>query len=1067
MTEFGHGSNIMDSSTARLESAKHFQLRFLSLIVAAWVIPAVFGLSFLLFIELFTPEQMVGIMTTPLEPVFILVSLAFAFIYFRNFARPLLSYLNEPEKYSASFPNEHIKRFPLYFWTLFLGYLLLAPASVIVSAEIYTDFLATPVDWFRIHLVALIVSIIVGLPIFFTMFDLFGKTFGKATLQHPIVSLRTKVFLIGALVPLLIDTMLVQYFWTRTGYFTGETFFIWFLLELLAVAGALLFVRSISQSLKPLHNLIEAPHGSDSYFSIDLVSASTDELGKLTQDLRLLLEEQQVHRERLALNNKLLSISHRDPDLETLFTTIIKKSSARLDSDICFLALHDNKQNDLVFVAHTGAVYSSEGHFRLSLDEPSVFAEVYNENRIITIEDTLHDPRANAALINQFHFGAIAGAPLSLEGKPIGILACATRTGPYRFPLRKLAMLEAFAQEAALVQSFARDMNERKRVEHAITQIMEGVSTAIGEQFFGAIAKTMGDILNADSVAIGVVAEDEGDQIQTLAFYLDGSPLPEKRYDLKGTPCSMVIGQDARCYLSNIQKLFPDNEELARTGMEAYVGIPLSDSKDKPLGVLFAMFRRPLDNPEFSKSVMHIFAARTSAEIERLRNEGRIKHMAYYDSLTGLPNRELVIDRLNQALAHAIRSETCVAIMLLDLDQFKAINDSLGHPVGDKLLSEVAQRLQDSIRDEDTVARLGGDEFVILLTDIGNREDALTHSTRIADKIHNELSPSYFIEGHNLIVTPSIGIALYPDDGDTAEALIKHADTAMYQAKDHGRNNYKFFSPAMNVAAVTRLELESALRKALEEDQFKCVLQPKLSISDNTIIGAELLLRWNHPTMGIVSPNEFIPVAEESGLILPIGTWVMRQACCHAHEILSSQNYSTELNNFSFNVSPRQFSQPDFVKLLQEAIEMYGIRPDCLELEVTENILIHDIQEVDKKLKELKRLSVRISIDDFGTGYSSLRYLQQLPIDTIKIDRAFVSEISENHNNAVIVETILAMAGHLGLKTVAEGVETEEQLEILRNLGCQSYQGYWFSKPVSPETFKQLLKSQAPHSVAN
>lgn len=1057
----------MDSSSSKLASAKYFQHRFLSLIIAAWVIPAVFGLSFLLFIEMFTPGQMLGIMTTPLEPVFILVSLAFAFFYFRNFTKPLFDYLNEPEKYSASFPNEHIKRFPLHFWAIFLGYLLLAPASVIVSAEMYTDFVAAPVDWFRIHLVALIVSIIVGLPIFFIMFDLFGKTFGKATLQYPIVSLRTKVFLIGALVPLLIDTMLVQYFWTRTGYFTAETFFIWLIMELLAVAGALLFVRSISQSLKPLHNLIEARYGSDSYFSIDLVSASTDELGKLTQDLRLLLEEQQIHRERLALNNQLLSINHRDTDVETLFTTIIKKSGARLDSDICFLALHDNKQNDLVFVTHTGALYSPEGHFRLSLDEPSVFAEIYNENKIITIEDTLHDPRANPALVNHFHFGAIAGAPLSLGGRPVGILACATRTGPYHFPSRKLAMLEAFAQEASLVESFARDISERKRVEHAITQIMEGVSTAIGEQFFGAMAKTMSDILNADSVVIGVVPEDRDDQLQTLAFYLDGSPLPDMRYDLKGTPCSMVIGQETHCYLSNVQKLFPDDEELVSMEMEAYVGIPLFDSQDKPLGVLFAMFRHPLANPEFSKSVMHIFAARTSAEIERLRNEERIKHMAYYDSLTGLPNRELLIDRLNQALAHAIRSETCVAIMLLDLDHFKAINDSLGHPVGDKLLSEVAQRLQDSIRDEDTVARLGGDEFVILLTDIGTREDALTHSTRIADKIRNRLSPAYLIEGHNLIVTPSIGIALYPDDGDTAEALIKHADTAMYQAKDHGRNNYKFFSPAMNVAAVTRLEMEGALRKALKEEQFECVLQPKLSISDNTIIGAELLLRWNHPTMGIVSPGEFIPVAEETGLILPIGTWVMHQACRYAHEILSSQNYFSELNNLSFNVSPRQFSQPDFVSLLQEAIEMYGVCPDCLELEVTENVLIHDVQKVDKKLKELKELGVGISIDDFGTGYSSLRYLQQLPIDTIKIDRAFVSEISENHNNAVIVETILAMADHLGMKTIAEGIETEEQLEILRKQGCQSYQGYLYSKPVSPEKFKQLLRTQISHSVAN
>ena len=1041
-------------------SATQFHRRFLGLIALAWLLPAVVGLGFLLYIEMFSLEQMLGIMTTPLEPVFIVITLGFALVYFHHFSKPLVQYLQQPESYPPDFPYQRIKQFPLHFWVMFLLYLLAAPASVILAAELSSDFVAAPVDWFRIHLVALIVSIIVGLPIFFIIYDLFGKTFGRATLPHPIVSIRTKVFLIGALVPLLIDTMLVQYYWTRTGYFTMETFFVWLVLELLAIAGALLFVRSITQSLQPLHNLLASPYGSDTYFSKELVPASTDELGKISQDLGLLLDEQQIHRERLALSNQLLSINHSDSDIHTLFTTIVQKSGARLGTDICFLAMHDRETNELVGVAHTGTLFSSNGHFRLSLDEPSVFAEVFHHNETRVIEDTRQDPRAHPELVNKFGFHAIAGAPLSLGGKPVGVLACANCGDAHTFSPRQIAILEAFAQEAALIESFSRDINERKRVEHAITQIMEGVSTTIGEQFFNAMAKSMAGILKADAVAIGVPADERGDQIHTLAFYLDGRHMPNLEYPLPNSPCETVVGQEPRVYPNHLQDLFPDDVEIKELGIQAYTGIPLFDSQNKPLGLLFAMYRTPMEHTEFSLSVMRIFAARTAAEIERLQNEERIKHMAYYDSLTGLPNRELLMDRLTQALAHAARTNTCVAVMLLDLDHFKAINDSLGHPIGDRVLTEVAKRLQGMVRDEDTVARLGGDEFVILLTDIGAPEEALQHATRFADKMYNNLSPAYHIEGNNLIVTPSTGIAIYPEDGADADLLIKHADTALYQAKGQGRNNYKYFSPSMNAAAVKRLEMEGALRTALEENQFELVMQPKVAIDTNRIIGAELLIRWHHPTMGLVAPNNFIPVAEETGLIIPIGNWVMQQACRFASSFICERNDCSELQSFSFNVSPRQFGQPDFVDQLQKALSDCNTKPTCLELEVTENVLIQDIESVERKLNELKELGIRISIDDFGTGYSSLRYLQQLPIDTIKIDRTFIGRIANNTSNAVIVDTILAMADHLDLETIAEGVEDETQLDILRRQGCQNYQGYLFSPPVSATSFEALLQTR-------
>lgn len=1036
-----------------------FRKKLLLLITLAWSMPPIVGLSVIVYIEIFNFEQMLTIMMTPLEPVFIVGTLVFALWYFDQLVKPLTTYLDKPEYPEPAKINIILQNFPLHFWAHFILYLLAAAAVTITSAELYTDFVAEPVDWFRINLVAMIVSILVGLPIFFSIFNLFGEVFGSIRLLRPVVTIRTRVFLIGALVPLLIDTMLVQYYWARTGYFSTETFIIWLSLEIVAIAGALLFVRSFGQSLSPFESLLSAARGPEDLPSSKLIPASTDELGKLSQDIRILMEEQQVHRERLVLSNQLLKAIKSHDDMSPLLAAIIDKSRVRTGSDTCFLGYVDEHEKDLSVVIYTGADYKADGHFSIPLDEPSVFSEALHTNEISIIHDAKNDPRASKELATRFGFESIFGAPLTSGNRTTGVLACAYNSRIQHIDQLELNILGAFAQEAALVNLFARDLEEKNRAEHAITRIMDGISTATGEQFFPAIARTMCEILNADAVLIGVLPSESNEQIESLAFYVDGKPVHNLKYKLKGTPCNTVVGKETKSYTSNVQQLFPDDIELKTMNIEAYIGTPLFDSQNKPLGVQSAMFRHPVNNPLFTESVLRIFAARTSAEIERAHNEEQIKHMAYHDSLTKLPNRELLLDRLNQSLSHAKRIDNHLAVLMIDLDHFKSINDTLGHPVGDELLINVGQRLHKCIRNEDTIARIGGDEFIILLTDLGDQDSALKHTTHIAEKICLQLMPSYKISGNNLTVTPSIGIALFPDDGDNPELLIKHADTAMYQAKEQGRNNYQFFSTTMNAVAVKRHEMLGDLHNALAENQFHLAFQPKVSILDNSVIGAEALLRWIHPEKGEILPMDFIPIAEETGLIITLGNWVMQEACNIASKIWGIQKQCHITDRLSFNVSPLQFKQPDFVDVLKQTIQNCGTQPECIEIELTENVLIHDIEIVKEKLGDLKDLGIHISIDDFGTGYSSLRYLQQLPIDTIKIDYSFIQNIASNSSDAAIVETIIAMARHMKMQTIAEGVENNEQLETLAKQGCQGYQGFLYSQPMSANEFIMFMQN--------
>ena len=429
----------------------------------------------------------------------------------------------------------------------------------------------------------------------------------------------------------------------------------------------------------------------------------------------------------------------------------------------------------------------------------------------------------------------------------------------------------------------------------------------------------------------------------------------------------------------------------------------------------------------------------------------QLAHVAHHDFLTGLPNRMLLNDRIAQAIVSARRHHKQVAVLFLDLDGFKHINDSLGHSVGDKLLQSISKRLVECGRAADTISRQGGDEFIVLLSEVHHSEDAAVAASRMLAAV----AEAHWVDNQELHVTTSIGVSVYPDDGLDAETLIKNADTAMYQAKENGRQSYQYFKPEMNARAVERQSLEESLRRALERDELSLQYQPKIDFETGEITGAEALLRWTHPTRGSISPVQFIPIAEECGLILPIGNWVLRRACEQAQ---SWRAAGLAMATMAVNVSAKEFRGEQFLKRLGGILEETGLDPHALELELTESVLMKHADSAALILATLRERGVQVAVDDFGTGYSSLSYLRKFPIDALKIDRSFVGRLGTTADDASIVKAVIGMARSLRLRVVAEGVETLEQSEFLQEQSCDEAQGYYFGKPVAADEFAGLLR---------
>lgn len=428
--------------------------------------------------------------------------------------------------------------------------------------------------------------------------------------------------------------------------------------------------------------------------------------------------------------------------------------------------------------------------------------------------------------------------------------------------------------------------------------------------------------------------------------------------------------------------------------------------------------------------------------------------MVNHDALTGLPNRRLLNELTDHALRRAEREKTGLAVLFVDLDRFKVVNDTLGHQVGDKLLIEVSNRLNNVMRDSDTVARLGGDEFLVMMDSLRDVEDA----SHVAKKIVSALQSEFEIDGKEIFIGASVGISVYPDDGQDVDSLIKAADIAMYQVKSEGKNNYRFYSADLSENAVERFTLESQLRRALERHQFEVYYQPQVSVATRRIVGAEALVRWQHPDLGVVPPFKFIPLAEETGLVVQIGEWVLREA---ARQVVEWTAQGLKLQSISVNVSGVQVQRSNFPDVVYGILIETGCEPNVLELEITESIVMHNTESVISTFNRIKEPGVRLAIDDFGTGYSSLSYLKRLPLDKLKIDQSFVQELTLNADDKAIASAVIALARSLSLTVIAEGVETQEQLETLAEMGCDDAQGYLFGRPVTAAEFTEMLKADA------
>ena len=520
---------------------------------------------------------------------------------------------------------------------------------------------------------------------------------------------------------------------------------------------------------------------------------------------------------------------------------------------------------------------------------------------------------------------------------------------------------------------------------------------------------------------------------------------------ITGYSVEEVIGREGR-FLVRDDLAQPDLEEIRAALREKREGRALLRNYRKD-GTQFwnELFISPVKDA--SGAATTHFVSVINDVSERVNYQKELEYQATHDSLTGLANRNLLNDRITHAIAWAKRQDLAVGVMLLDLDHFKLINDGSGHSAGDIVLKEVAQRLSRCVRETDTVARLGGDEFVIILTDLPENDDVDV----IAEKVLNTLSRPFEVEGHEMFVTASIGISLYPRDGDNGETLLRYADIAMYRVKEHGRNSVRQFIPEMGVTAISRLNMEGALRRGLERNEFILHYQPKIDVTTNAIIGAEALIRWRHPQIGLIHPIEFIPLAEETGLILPLGEWVLAEAC---RQQIAWQTEGMPPLKIAINMSSRQFRQEDLSERVSAIFATTGARPSDFILELTESMVMQDVGSTLITLRALKNLGLSISLDDFGTGYSSLSYLRRFPIDELKIDKSFINDIHDNPDDAAIASAIIAMAISLGLRVVAEGVEKKEQVDMLVGMGCVHVQGYFYACPMDACSFKERFLEQ-------
>ncbi len=625
--------------------------------------------------------------------------------------------------------------------------------------------------------------------------------------------------------------------------------------------------------------------------------------------------------------------------------------------------------------------------------------------------------------------------------------------------LRYLGGLFLVSTGALLYYVVRRIVSNLNRGELLLREIVKSVSAAVGEAFFQILVEKLCQRLGADHAFVGRIDRENPNRIQVVAAYSQGRRIEGFAYDLAGTPCANVIAGRPCYYLKNVRHQFPKDALLARMGVESYIGTPLFDSAGKALGLLVVMDGKPIRARQRTESMLQIFALRAAAELERLRNEEAILHMAYYDALTNLPSHRLFLERLHQALDNANLKTGQVAVLFLDLDRFKTMSRTLGHILGERLLIAIAERFQSCLGPEDTLARLGDDEFGMILTGVEKPEDAAEKAREVLDCLREPIAFS----GHEMYVTASIGIAIYPHDGLEVEVLMKNADAAMSRTKEMGKNSFQFYFPELSQWSMQSLIMENKLHQALEREEFILLYQPQLNLQSGAFDGMEALVCWRHPDRETVSPSDFIPLAEETGLIEPIGEWILRTACWQNVEW---QKAGLMPQKVAVNISARQFNQLNIADLVGQVLKETGLEARWLALEITESTIMQDVQKTRVTLNRLKEMGVTITIDDFGTGYSSLSYLKQFPIQTLKIDKSFVDDLPDDLDDQGITAAIIAMGHTLGMQVVAEGVENEAQQNFLKSRGCDRIQGFLYSPPLLADNLAEMLGRETVASIS-
>jgi diguanylate cyclase (GGDEF)-like protein/PAS domain S-box-containing protein len=671
------------------------------------------------------------------------------------------------------------------------------------------------------------------------------------------------------------------------------------------------------------------------------------------------------------------------------------------------------------------------GKVQLEITMDRLEAEIFNTYRNIVIVISLFATFFGALIY--FSVSILIVKPLSRLSKAVDQLSM----GDFNAVLPA----ESSDELGKMVRAFSTMRENRKKVELELNDLNTSLETIVMARV--AELRNSEAYTNAvlENVNEGIIVIDENGTINTF-----------------NTAAEQIFGYTSEEVINQNFSILISSDELDITGKfhrynPEQVHTPFYGINREVIGIRKDYSAFPL---ELKTSQLHIqdtltFITTARDISERKATEQRIRYMASHDALTRLPNRALLQDRIQQTLKQNQRRNIKAAILFIDLDKFKIINDTLGHDMGDGLLKEAATRLLASVRSEDTVARQGGDEFIILLANIKDPTDA----GFIAQKILNAMSQAFVINGKELHISASVGITIYPDDGNDMDTLLKNSDIAMYHTKEAGRNNYHYFSEKMNKQASEKQFLSTELRHAVERKQLSLVYQPVVDTLSDEMSGMEVLLRWHHPELGHISPVEFIPLAEESGAILPIGEWVFRTACMQMRDW---QRQGYDVPRLAINLSAKQFYQKNLIENLSLILEQTGIDASKIGIEITESMLVHDIDEVVVTLLKLSNMGVEISIDDFGTGYSSLSYLKRFPIKKLKIDKTFVDDITTHPDDAAIVKAIIAMAHSLSMKVVSEGVETAGQLEFLRRYGCEHYQGYLYSKPLPAAQIEEKLR---------